>query len=67
MEMQWLSTLFNVPYWAIVYPLLVLIYWAFTLLYWITSPLIYLGDFTIQAGLIPLRLLAKLEVRRVFY
>ena len=67
MEMRWLSTLFNVLYWVIAYPLLVLIYWAFTLLHWIASPLIYLGDFTIQAGLIPLRFLAKLEVRRVLY
>jgi hypothetical protein len=67
MEMQWLSTLFIMLYWTIVYPLLVLIYWAFTLLYWIASPLIYLGDFTIQVGLIPLRFLAKLEVRQVLY
>jgi hypothetical protein len=66
MEMQWLSTLFNVLYWVIAYPLLVLIYWIFTLLYWIASPLIYLGDFTIQAGLIPFRFLAKLEVRPMF-
>src|ERR1700733_12338636 len=66
MEMQWLSTLFNVLYWVIAYPLLGLVYWAFTLLYWIASPLIYLGDFTIQAGLIPFRFLAKLEVRPMF-
>jgi hypothetical protein len=64
--MRLLSTLFNVLYWVIAYPLLVLIYWAFTLLYWIASPFIYLGDFIIQAGLIPFRFLAKLEVRPTF-
>jgi hypothetical protein len=66
MEMRWPSALFNALCWVIAYPLLVLVYWAFTLLYWIASPLIYLGDFTIQAGLIPFRFLAKLEVRPVF-
>jgi hypothetical protein len=62
METQWLFTLLNVLYWAIAYPLLLVIYWILVFLYWIASPLIYLGHFVVQAGLLPVRFLAKLEV-----
>ena len=66
MKIQWLFTLLNVLFWAITYPLLLVIYWILILLYWITSPLIFLGHFIVQAGLLPFRLLAKLEVRTVY-
>jgi hypothetical protein len=66
METKWLSTLLNVLYWAIAYPLLLVIYWILILLYWIASPLIYLGHFIVQAVLLPVRFLAKLEVRSLF-
>jgi hypothetical protein len=66
MEMRWLFPLLNVLYWATVYPLLAVTYWTLTLLYWIASPLIHLSHFVIQAGLLPFRFLAKLEVRQIF-
>jgi low affinity Fe/Cu permease len=66
METKWLSTLLNVLYRTMAYPLLLVIYWILVLLYWIASPLIYLGHFIIEAGLLPVRFLAKLEVRSLF-
>jgi hypothetical protein len=67
METQWLFTLLNLLYWAIAYPLLMVTYWIIGLLYWIFSPLIHLGHFIVQAGLLPLRFLAKLEVSQMFH
>jgi hypothetical protein len=66
MEMQWLFTLLNILYWAVAYPLLLVIYWILVLLYWIASPLIYLGHFIVQVGSLPISVLAKLEVRLLF-
>jgi hypothetical protein len=62
METQWLFPLLNVLYWTIAYPLLLVIYGILIFLYWIASPLVYLGHFLVQAGLLPIRFLAKLEV-----
>ena len=62
METQLLFIPLNVLYWAIAYPLLLVIYWILVFLYWIASPLIYLGHFLIQAGLLLIHILAKLEV-----
>lgn len=55
--------LFNILYSAVAYPLLVIIYWILVLLCWIASPFIYLGHFIAQTGFLPIRFLAKLEVR----
>jgi len=67
MEMQWLLTLLNILYWVIAYPLLLVIYQVLVLLYWIALPLIYLGRFTVQAGLVPFRFLAKLETLYIYF
>jgi len=66
METQLLFIPLNVLYWAIAYPLLLVIYWILVFLYWIASPLIYLGHFLIQAGLLLIHILAKLEVMLLF-
>ena len=63
MGTQWLFALLNVLYWTISYPLLLVIYSILIVLYWIASPLIHLGHFMVQAGLLPFHILAKLEVR----
>lgn len=65
MNTYWLYALLNVLYWAIAYPLIVLVSWLLLLLYLIASPLLYLGHFFIQASLFPVRFLAKFEVGRV--
>jgi len=65
MDTYWLYAVLNVLYWAIAYPLIVLLSWLLFLLYWIASPLLYLGHFLIQASLTPIRFLAKFEVGRV--
>ncbi len=62
--MQWPYAVLNLLYWLIAYPLIVILSWLLLLLYWIASPVIYLGHFLIQAGLLPIRFLAKFEVRR---
>jgi len=64
MDMHWLYAVLNLLYWLIAYPLIVILSWMLLLLYWIASPVIYLGHFIIQAGLLPIRFLAKFEVRR---
>jgi len=67
MKVQPVFTLLNALFWTITYPLLLVVYWIVILLSWIASPLIYLGRFFVQAGLVPLRFLAKFETLYIYF
>ena len=64
MDGRWVWTVFNALYWILAYPLIILLTWLLAVLFWITSPFIYTISFLLELVLLPLRFLARFEVRR---
>jgi hypothetical protein len=61
--MSWVSVITAAPRWILLYPITFLIYYGYCLLRLLATPLVKLGQLTLQIALLPFEFIFKFEVR----